>query len=132
MPKLRHTKVAASRPKSAVMASLDLASFYSPGRGIGYSVVIHAVLLTVVQLLAIIHIPPPPPIPFRYAGYVALDAQGGRLTALLVDSNASRHFSVVKGETLMGRYRLLELTQAFIEGEDLEFNRRQRMPLIIQ
>ena len=58
MPKLRHTKVAASRPKSAVMASLDLASFYSPGRGIGYSVVIHAVLLTVVQLLAIIHIPP--------------------------------------------------------------------------
>lgn len=76
--------------------------------------------------------PPPPPIPFRYAGYVALDDQGGRLTALLVDSNASRHFTVFKGETLLGRYRILELTQAFIEVEDLEFNRRQRMPLIIQ
>ncbi len=77
MPKLRHTKVAASRPKSAVMASLDLASFYSPGRGIGYSVVIHAVLLTVVQLWAIIHIPPPPPIPEEVSAVMWLPTLGG-------------------------------------------------------
>ena len=76
--------------------------------------------------------PPPPPIPFRYSGYVAVDAEGGRLTALLVDSTGNGRFTVFEGETLMGRYRILVLTEAFVEIEDLEFSRRQRIPLVIQ
>jgi len=32
----------------------------------------------------------------------------------------------------MGRYRINTVTEEFVEIEDLEFGRRQRLPLIVQ
>ena len=73
--------------------------------------------------------PPPPPIPFRYSGYATVGPSGEAM-ALLFDDDQS--FAVVSGEVLMGRYRINELTETFVEVEDLEYGRRQRLPLIVQ
>ncbi len=74
--------------------------------------------------------PPPPPIPFRYSGFAVVDSLSGNITALLFD--ADRSFIVSEQEVLMGRYRINEVTEAFVEVEDLEFGRRQRLPLLAQ
>ncbi len=73
--------------------------------------------------------PPPPPIPFRYNGYAVVDVSG-ELTALLFDSDDS--FVVSVQDVVMGRYRINTVTEEFVEVEDLEFGRRQRLPLITQ
>ena len=74
--------------------------------------------------------PPPPPIPFRYSGFAVVDSLSGNITALLFDDD--RSFIVSEQEVLMGRYRVNEVTEAFVEVEDLEFGRRQRLPLLAQ
>ena len=73
--------------------------------------------------------PPPPAIPFQYNGYAVVDLSG-ELAALLFDSD--RSFVVAARDVVMGRYRINEVTEAFIEVEDLEFGNRQRLPLITQ
>ena len=73
--------------------------------------------------------PPPPPIPFRYNGYAVVDSTG-RINALLFDED--RGFIVSAQDVLMGRYRVNQVTEMFVEIEDLEFGRRQRLPLTIQ
>ena len=73
--------------------------------------------------------PPPPPIPLKYQGYA--QAQTG-LTAFLSDdtSGTPRHFNATAGEVLMGRYRVVRVTESSVEIEDLEYNRRQVLPLL--
>ena len=73
--------------------------------------------------------PPPPPIPFQYNGYAVVDLSG-ETTALLFDSE--RSFVVSAQDVVVGRYRIIEITEAFVEIEDLEFGPRQRLPLITQ
>jgi hypothetical protein len=71
--------------------------------------------------------PPPPPIPLKYQGYAALDRPGGGFTAFVADD--SRHYNVSVGEVLMGRYRILGISDKSVEVEDLEFKRRQTLAL---
>lgn len=73
--------------------------------------------------------PPPPPIPLSYNGYAYVDLSG-EMSALLFDSDNS--FVVSAQEVVMGRYRINTVTEEFVEIEDLEFGRRQRLPLIVQ
>jgi hypothetical protein len=74
--------------------------------------------------------PPPPPIPFRYSGWSRVGDDDGVLEAWLFDEGDA--YSVVEQEVLMGRYRINQITDQFVEIEDLEFNRRQRLPLLVQ
>jgi hypothetical protein len=74
--------------------------------------------------------PPPPPIPLKYFGNTKMPAG---LTAFLVDDtrpNDLKHFNVSAGEVLMGRYRIGSITATSVEIEDLEYNRRQTLPLL--
>ena len=71
--------------------------------------------------------PPPPPITLRYQGF-ARDDRGGVITAFLVDE--TNHFNVRTGDVLMGRFRIVGVTDTSVEVEDLQFNRRQNLPLL--
>jgi hypothetical protein len=73
--------------------------------------------------------PPPPPIPFGYNGYAFVD-QDGEIKALLFDSE--RSFVVSAQDVVMGRYGIRSITEEYVEVEDLEFERLQRLPLITQ
>jgi hypothetical protein len=68
--------------------------------------------------------PPPPPINLKYQGF----AQNPGLIAFLADD--TRHYNVTVGEVLMGRYRIINITDKTVEVEDLQFNRRQMLPLL--
>jgi hypothetical protein len=75
--------------------------------------------------------PPPPPapsIPLKYQGFAATTNPTRGLTAFLSDD--SRHYNVIVGEVLMGRYRIASITDKSVEVEDLESNRRQTLPLL--
>ncbi len=74
--------------------------------------------------------PPPPPIPFKYNGYAFIGAERGQIRAFLFEED--KLFLVSEAEVLMGRYRVNRVTETFVEVEDLEFGRRQRLPLIVQ
>ena len=71
--------------------------------------------------------PAPPPIQLKYQGFAAVNT-GGALTAFISDE--SRHYNVKVGEFLLGRYRIANITEKAVEVEDLEFNRRQVLPLV--
>lgn len=72
--------------------------------------------------------PPPPPIPLKYQGFAAVRSPGQGLTAFVSDD--SRHYNVTVGEVLMGRYRIVSISDKSIEIEDLEYNRRQTLPFL--
>jgi hypothetical protein len=72
--------------------------------------------------------PPLPPIPFKYQGF-AIIAANNTLTAFLSD-DSSRHYNVTAGEILMGRYRIVQVSDKSVEVEDVENNRRQTLPLV--
>jgi len=72
--------------------------------------------------------PGPPPIPLKYQGYAASTAPGGSFTAFLADD--SRHYNVTVGEVLMGRYRILGISDKAVDVEDLEYQRRQSLPIV--
>jgi hypothetical protein len=71
--------------------------------------------------------PAPPPIPLKYQGF-ALTSVPNRLIAFVADD--TRHYNVTAGEILMGRYRIVNITEKSVEVEDLDFNRRQTLPLV--
>src|SRR5262249_30227289 len=72
--------------------------------------------------------PPLPPIPFKYQGF-AIIAANNTLTAFLSD-DSSRHYNVTAGEILMGRYRIVQVSDKSVEVEDVENSRRQTLPLV--
>src|SRR5215471_13402239 len=72
--------------------------------------------------------PLPPQIPLKYVGYLTLDTPGGGSVAVLSDD--SRHYSVTAGEVLMGRYRVLTISDKIVDVEDLQFKRRQSLPIV--
>jgi hypothetical protein len=72
--------------------------------------------------------PLPPQIPLKYVGYLTLDAPGGGFVAVLSDD--ARHYSVTTGEVLMGRYRVLMISDKIVDVEDLEYKRRQSLPIV--
>jgi len=71
--------------------------------------------------------PPPPPITLKYTGFATTTANRG-YTAFIGDD--SRHYNVTVGEVLMGRFRIAAITEKSVEVEDLEYNRRQTLPLL--
>jgi hypothetical protein len=71
---------------------------------------------------------PPQPIPLKYQGYAVTPSPDGGLTAFLSDD--IRHYNVVVGEILMGRYRIVSINDKTVEVEDLENSRRQTLPLL--
>jgi len=80
--------------------------------------------------------PAPPPIPLKYQGFARSDAGGGAITAFLVDSpnpasnEFSPHYNVRTGDVLLGRYRIAAVTDTSVEVDDLQYNRRQTLPLL--
>jgi len=70
----------------------------------------------------------PPPIALKYQGFAATRAPHGGFTAFLSDD--SRHYNVTVGEVLMGRFRIASISDKSVEVEDLEYNRRQILPLL--
>jgi hypothetical protein len=70
--------------------------------------------------------PPPPAIPFKFTGFALVNSS---LTAFLSEDSTTRHFNVTAGEVLMGRYRITQITDRAVEIEDLQYNRRQTLPL---
>ena len=70
--------------------------------------------------------PPPPPIPLRYQGFATTPSPNGSFTAFVADDRQTYLVSV--GEILMGRYRIVSISDASMVVEDLEQNRRQTLP----
>ena len=62
MPTLPRAAVPASESAPLVLTSTNLCRFYLPGRGLGYSFLIHGIVLTVVQLVPIVPIAPVVPV----------------------------------------------------------------------
>jgi hypothetical protein len=73
--------------------------------------------------------PPPPTIPLQYQGFLVNRSPGGGMIAVLAEGTA-RHYNVTVGEVLMGRYRVTRISETSVEVEDLEYNRRQTLPVI--
>jgi hypothetical protein len=69
----------------------------------------------------------PPSISLKYHGFAVTNPEDS-MTAFLADD--SRHYNVTVGEVLMGRYRILSITDKSVDVEDLELNRRQTLPLL--
>jgi hypothetical protein len=67
----------------------------------------------------------PPPINLKYFGFIRTTTPNAGFTAVVGDD--SRHYNVTTGEVLMGRYRILSITEKTVEVEDLEHNRRQML-----
>jgi hypothetical protein len=70
--------------------------------------------------------PTPPPITLKYQGFEPNSRNGG-IVAFLADE--ARHYNVTAGEILMGRFRIVSITDKSVEVEDLDYNRRQTLPL---
>jgi hypothetical protein len=69
-----------------------------------------------------------PPIALKYQGFAVTATPDRTLTAFLADD--SRHYNVTAGEVLMGRYRIVSITDKSVEVEDMQYNRRQVLPLL--
>jgi hypothetical protein len=70
--------------------------------------------------------PPPPPLPVTYVGYSRVGGASAELKAvLIVDANPP--MPVVAGDTLLGQYRIEEVTEAYVIVEDLQSGRRERL-----
>ena len=73
--------------------------------------------------------PPPAPIPFLYSGYSRV-GDSGQLRAWLFDEGDS--YGVIEQEVLMGRYRIDVITVEYVDIEDLEAGRRERLRLFVE
>ena len=74
--------------------------------------------------------PAPPPVPLKYQGFATIQSPNPNpgFTAFLADD--TRHYNVTVGEVLMGRFRVLNITDKSVDIEDLAYNRRQTLPLV--
>lgn len=73
--------------------------------------------------------PSPPPIPLQYQGFAVDKSPEGGYIAFLAEGT-SKHYNVRVGEVLMGRYRIARISDTSVEVEDLEYNRRQTLPVL--
>jgi len=75
--------------------------------------------------------PPPPPIPLKYLGFAVMSSGNSGTPALMafLSDESSHHYNVSVGEILIGRYRIVDITEKNVEVEDLQNNRRQVFPL---
>jgi hypothetical protein len=73
--------------------------------------------------------PPPPPIPLKYQGFAVVNSGTGSFMAFLTDE-MQKHYNVTVGEVLLGRFRITRISDNAVEVEDLEYNRRQTLPLV--
>ena len=76
--------------------------------------------------------PPPPPIPLKYQGFAVLNFgnSGAPTLRAFLSDDSSHHYNVSVGEVLLGRYRIVGITDKNVEVEDLQNNRRQVFPLL--
>ena len=70
----------------------------------------------------------PPPINLKYFGFFRTTTPNAGFTAVVGDD--SRHYNVTTGEVLMGRYRIVSITEKTLEVEDLEHKRRQTLQVL--
>ena len=70
----------------------------------------------------------PPPINLKYFGFFRTTTPNAGFTAVVGDD--SRHYNVTTGEVLMGRYRIVSITEKTVEVEDLEHKRRQTLQVL--
>lgn len=72
--------------------------------------------------------PPPPPLPLRYLGYGRMGGPDGDLKAILMAEDGVP-YPAQTGETVLGRFRVQEVTREFAIVEDLQSGRRERLPV---
>jgi hypothetical protein len=70
--------------------------------------------------------PPPPKLPLKFFG-LGTGATGSARRAFLSDS--SDVFIVAEGETVLGRYRILRITNTSLDFEEISSGRRASTPL---
>ena len=76
--------------------------------------------------------PPPPPIPLKYQGFAVLGTSDPPALMAFLSDDSSHHYNVSVGEILIGRYRIIAITEKNVEVEDLQNNRRQVFPLLLK
>jgi hypothetical protein len=64
--------------------------------------------------------PPPPKLPLKFFG-VGTDAKGAARRAFLTDGNEV--YIIAEGETVLGRYRVVKITNVNLEFEEISSNR---------
>ena len=74
--------------------------------------------------------PPPPPIPLKYTGFAVIDPVKKTRAAFLSDDRSGSNFNVLEGDVIVGRYRVLKISDESVEVEDLEYTRKQVLPLV--
>jgi hypothetical protein len=76
--------------------------------------------------------PPPPPIPLKYQGFAVMNSGNTDQPALMafLTDESSHHYNVSVGEVLVGRYRIVDITDKNVEVEDLQNKRRLVFPLV--
>jgi hypothetical protein len=70
--------------------------------------------------------PPPPKLPLKFFG-LGTDTKGTARRAFLSDT--SDVFIVAEGETVLGRYRILRITNTSLDFEEISSGRRASTPL---
>jgi len=70
--------------------------------------------------------PPPPKLPLKFFG-IGTDSKGSARRAFLSDSGDV--FIVAEGETVLGRYRVLRITNTSLDFEEISSGRRASTPL---
>jgi hypothetical protein len=69
---------------------------------------------------------PPPKLPLKFFG-IGTDSKGSARRAFLSDSGDV--FIVAEGETVLGRYRILRITNTSLDFEEISSGRRASTPL---
>jgi hypothetical protein len=75
--------------------------------------------------------PPPPPLPLQYVGFSRIGGPAAELRAVLMGTDGLP-YPAVAGDTLMGQYRVQEVTEGFVVVEDLQSGRRERLQVSLQ
>ena len=70
--------------------------------------------------------PPPPKLPLKFFGF-GTDSKGTARRAFLTDGNEV--FVVAEGDTMLGRFRVIKITAARLDFEEIGSGRRASKPL---
>jgi hypothetical protein len=73
--------------------------------------------------------PPPPAITLRYTGFATTPGPSGKIyMAELFDSD--RRYVASVGQYVLGKYRIVRITDTLVDIEDIEYSRQQSLPLV--